>query len=173
MSGNSFIVLGKIVGAYGVQGWVRIHPFADDPSSWGRMAAWKLGLEDIPQSDWKDVAVKGFRAHADALVAQLEGVSDRNSAEALKGSLIGAPREALPPTAENEYYWADLIGLDVVNTHDQRLGKVPNLIESAASDVLVVVADDGAEQLLPFVAAVVLDVDVVAKRIRVAWEADW
>ena len=173
MSGHSFIILGKIVGAYGVQGWVRIHPFADDPASWGRMKAWKLGLENAPQSDWKDVAVKGFRAHSDTLVAQLEGVSDRSSAEALKGSLVGALREALPPTAENEYYWADLIGLDVVNTHDQRLGKVGNLIESAASDVLVVVADDGAEQLLPFVSAVVLDVDVAARRIRVEWEADW
>lgn len=173
MSGNNFIVLGKIVGAYGVQGWVRIHPFADDPSSWGRMKAWKLGLENAPQQEWKDVAVKGFRAHSDALVAQLEGISDRNSAEALKGSLIGAPREMLPPTADDEYYWADLIGLDVVNMHDQHLGKVGSLIESAASDVLVVVAEDGTEQLLPFVSAVVLDVDVVARRIRVEWGADW
>jgi len=80
---------------------------------------------------------------------------------------------ALPPAAKNEYYWADLIGLDVVNGRDERLGAVKELIESAASDVLVVAADDGTERLLPFVSAVVLDVDVAAKRIRVEWEADW
>lgn len=170
---RAFIVLGKIVGAYGVQGWVRVHPFADDPSSWGRMKAWQLGREGEPPESWREVAPVRSKLQSDGLLVQLEGVADRSAAEALKGSLVGAAREALPATGKDEYYWADLIGLDVVNGRDERLGAVKELIESAASDVLVVVADDGTERLLPFVNAVVLDVDVAAKRIRVEWEADW
>lgn len=173
MTGSAFIVLGKIVGAYGVQGWVRVHPFADDPSSWGRMKAWQLGREGEPPESWRDVVPVRSKLQSDGLLVQLEGVPDRTAAEALKGALVGAAREALPATGKDEYYWADLIGLDVVNGRDERLGSVKELIESAASDVLVVVADDGTERLLPFVSAVVLDVDVTARRIRVEWEADW
>ena len=173
MTGSAFIVLGKIVGAYGVQGWVRVHPFADDPSSWGRMPTWRLGREGEPPETWREVAPLRSKLQSDGLLVQLEGVTDRTAAEALKGSLVGAAREALPATGKDEYYWADLIGLDVINSRDERLGAVKELIESAASDVLVVVADDGTERLLPFVSAVVIDVDVAAKRIRVEWEADW
>jgi 16S rRNA processing protein RimM len=173
LTGSTFIVLGKIVGAYGVQGWVRVHPFADDPSSWGRMKAWQLGHEGEAPETWREVVPLRSKLQSDGLLVQLEGVTDRTAAEALKGSLVGAAREALPATGKDEYYWADLIGLDVVNGRDERLGAVKELIESASSDVLVVVADDGTERLLPFVNAVVIDVDVAAKRIRVEWEADW
>jgi 16S rRNA processing protein RimM len=150
-----------------------VHPFADDPSSWGQMKAWQLGHEGEPPETWREVVPKHSKLQSDGLLVQLEGVADRNMAEALKGSLVGAAREALPATGKDEYYWADLIGLNVVNGSDQRLGSVKELIESAASDVLVVAADDGTERLLPFVSAVVLDVDVAARRIRVEWEADW
>ena len=177
MSGTGFVVLGKIVGAYGVQGWVRVHPFADDPLAWGKLPAWWLGQgsnsEGSPDTAWREVALKRGRVHLGAVVAQLEGVADRDAAEALKGTLVGVPREALPPAGDNEYYWDDLIGLEVFNVRDVRLGKVESLIETGANDVLCVRGDDGREHLLPFVAATVLDVDLAAKRIRVEWEADW
>jgi 16S rRNA processing protein RimM len=79
----------------------------------------------------------------------------------------------LPPVAKDEFYWADLIGLDVVNTNDQSLGQVLGLIETSANDVLRVGDGSEKERLLPFVAAVVLDVDLSARRVRVDWEMDW
>ncbi|MBK8524749.1 MAG: ribosome maturation factor RimM [Betaproteobacteria bacterium] len=174
MPGNSdFVVLGKIVGAYGVQGWVRVHAFADDPQAWSRLSSWWLGLENSPPEHWREVALTSSRLHSDSLVVQLEGVSDRNGAEALKGTFVGVPRAAMPAAKDNEYYWADLIGLDVVSAREHPLGKVEKLIETGANDVLCVRSDDGKEHLLPFVAAVILDVDLAAKRIRVEWEADW
>jgi 16S rRNA processing protein RimM len=91
----------------------------------------------------------------------------------MKGFFVGAPREALPETEEDEYYWADLIGLEVVNAAGEQLGKVAGLIETGASDVLRVVADDGSERLLPFVAAVVVVVEKEAGLIRVEWGSDW
>lgn len=172
-SARHFIVLGKIVGAYGVQGWVRVHPFADDPLAWGKLPTWRLGQEDAPPEGWREVEVLRSRVHLGALVAQLADVADRDAAEALKGLLVGVPREALPPAGENEYYWDDLVGLEVVNVRGERLGEVASLLETGANDVLCVRADDGKELLLPFVGAVVLDVDLAQKRIRVEWEADW
>ena len=106
-------------------------------------------------------------------VVLLDGVGDRTAAEAMKGVLVGAPRDALPTTDEDEFYWGDLVGLAVINSADGKLGKVAGLIETGANDVLRVVADDGTERLLPFVAAVVLAVEKEAGRIRVEWGSDW
>lgn len=107
------------------------------------------------------------------LIASLECLPDRSASESARGLLVGAPRAFLPATGKDEYYWADLVGLDVVNTHDQPLGQVLGLIETAANDVLRVGGGEGRERLLPFVASVVLDVDLTARRVRVDWEADW
>lgn len=176
---NPVVVLGKITVPYGIQGWVRIHPFADDPLAWAELSQWWVAAEkgdgaaEAPLAQWRPRKLIRCRWHGDGLVAQLDGVSDRNAAEALQGYLVGAPREALPETAENEFYWTDLIGLDVVNTHDEKLGQVVGLLETGANDVLRVAAEDGEERLLPFVAAVVLAVDKNSRAIRVAWEKDW
>lgn len=165
------VVLGKIVDPYGVRGWVRIHPFADDPQSWAGMSVWWLGHEGA--EDWRETKIKACRLHAGSLVCQFEGVPDRNAAEKMAGLLVAAPREALPETAEDEYYWADLIGLAVVNTAGESLGKVAGLIATGANDVLRVVSDDDVERLLPFVAQVVLAVDRENGCIRVEWGSDW
>lgn len=101
------------------------------------------------------------------LVVELEVLHDRNASEAVRGMLVGVPRTAMPAVGKDEYYWADLIGMQVVNAHDQVLGRVLGLIDTSANDVLRVGDKDGAERLLPFVASVVLDVDMNERRIRV------
>lgn len=167
------VVLGKIVGAYGLRGAVRVHPFADDPKAWGRMPRWWVGQEGMAPEQWRETRLLKCREHGDGLIAELECFPDRDASEAARGVLVGAPRAALPATDKDEYYWADLIGLEVCNTHEQSLGHVLGLIETSANDVLRVGDGEGKERLLPFVANVVLDVDVQGRRIRVDWEADW
>lgn len=172
------IVLGKIVGAYGLYGAVRIHPFADDPHAWAKLAQWWLGRESEAPEGWHPTQITKCKLHNESLIAELDGVSDRDAAEALKGVLVGAPREVLPPATKNEYYWADLIGLAVINVRDEPLGHVLGLIETPANDVLRVGEEvgketTGKERLLPFVKTVVLDVDVAKRFIRVDWEMDW
>ena len=137
------------------------------------MKYWWLGREGDAPEAWQPQRLIRCRAHGDSWVAQLAGFDDRTAAENAVGLLIGAPREALPATGSDEYYWADLVGLDVVNTKDQSLGRVLGLIETSANDVLRVGDGVEDERLLPFVAAVVLDVDLTARRVRVEWEADW
>jgi 16S rRNA processing protein RimM len=119
------------------------------------------------------VTLAGCEARGDGLVAGFAGIPDRGAAEGLQGSWIAAPRDELPPTKENEYYWADLIGMSVENMANERLGMVSGLIGTGANDVLRVMDDSGAERLLPFVDAVVHAVDRVARRIRVDWQLDW
>lgn len=170
------VVLGKVVGPYGLRGAVKVHPFADDPAVWAKLPIWWVGKEGLAAPLWQATRVIKCKAHGDVLIAELECLPDRNASEAAHGMLVGAPRAALPAAGEGEYYWADLIGLEVVNTHDESLGRVLGLIATSANDVLRV-GEEGAEtakeRLLPFVANVVLDVDLTARRVRVEWEADW
>lgn len=167
------VVLGKIVGPYGLRGAVKVHPFADDPQGWSRVPYWWVGREGDAPALWRRARLQRCRVHGEVLLAELEGLSDRDAAEAVHGALVGVPRADLPKAAEGEYYWADLIGLDVRNVRDQSLGRVLGLIETPANAVLRVCDGERAEQLLPFVGAVVLDVDVGAGVVRVDWEADW
>ena len=134
------------------------------------MPVWWIAREGEP---WQARQLKGLRNHGDGVVVSLEGIADRTAAEAMKGVLVGAPREALPATDDDEFYWGDLVGLQVVNTVDEPLGKVVGLIETGANDVLRVQDSEGVERLLPFVSAVVLSVDKAGGLIRVEWGSDW
>lgn len=167
------IVMGRIVAPFGIKGWVKIQPFADDAPDWGEMPEWWLAdSDDAPEGTWKSYALRECKAHGNILVAALEGVDDRNASEALKGMFVGAPRSALPETTEDEFYWSDLTGLAVVNTADESLGAVAGLMSTGAHDILQVV-DGEVERLIPFVKAYVLEVDTVARLIRVDWQKDW
>ena len=170
MAGNEIVVLGRLADPYGIRGWLRLYPFGDDPLAWAEMPVWWVSREGEP---WRECRLKGLKAHANGVVVLLDGIEDRTAAEAAKGLLVGAPRDALPTTDEDEFYWADLVGLDVVNAAGERLGKVAGLIETGANAVLRVVGEDDTERLLPFVAAVVLAVEKEAGLIHVEWGSDW
>jgi 16S rRNA processing protein RimM len=167
------IVLGRIVAPFGVQGWLRVHPFGDDPEAWRKMPQWWLSADvDAPDERWKAHGLEAVKIHGDGVVAKLAGIDDRDASEALGSLYFGAPRESLPAPAPGEYYWNDLIGLAVVNVQDQHLGRVKSLIETGANEVLVVV-DGERERLLPFVEHVVKAVDVSGGTIRADWDSDW
>ncbi len=170
MTGKDIVVLGRLADPYGIQGWLWLYPFGDDPLAWAEMPVWWIAREGEP---WRECRLKSLKAHGNGLVVLLDGIADRNAAESMKGVLVGAPRDALPMPDRNEFYWADLIGLDVVNTGDEPLGKVVGLIETGANAVLRVQDGEGAERLLPFVSAVVLAVEKEVGRIRVEWGSDW
>lgn len=167
------VVMGRIVAPFGIKGWVKVHPFGDDPLAWRDMPQWWLAENaEAPESEWQAIRLRELKPHGAGLVAAFEGLDDRSGAEALQGRYIGAPREALPETSDGEYYWGDLVGLKVVNAAGESLGSVAALMSTGAHDVLQV-RDGDAERLIPFVAAHVLDVDLQAGVIRVDWQQDW
>lgn len=171
------IVLGRLVAPYGVRGWFKLHPFADDPDVWCSLPQWWVATDaDAAEPQWRMFELEEVRVHGKGLIAKLADVNDRTAAEALQGSYVAAPREAMPEPEDDEFYWADLVGLEVINQHGVALGRVSELLAAAANDVLVVQQEtpEGLqERLLPFVDAVVENVDTEAGRIQVNWEADW
>ena len=124
-SPDDIVVLGKVVGPYGLLGAVRVHPFADDPLAWAGMAQWWVGHETDAHAVWKPTKLLSCKEQGGALIVRLECIPDRNASESCKGLLVGAPRELLPRIkSPDEFYWADLVGLDVVNTKDEQLGQI-------------------------------------------------
>jgi len=165
------IILGRVREPYGIKGWLRIQPFGDDPLGWRQMRFWHLAADE--NADWQVYELLDCEARKDTLVAHFAGIDDRNAAEKLGGFLVAAPRENLPKPDDGEFYWADLLGMTVETLAAEPLGSVAGLLETGAHDVLRVTDNAGHERLLPFVAAIVREVDVDARRIRVDWSAGW
>lgn len=167
LQSDELTVMGHVGVPFGVRGWVKVHAYTEHSDSLLDYPVWWLGRN----GQWQEYEVLGCDEHPKALVAHLAGSNDREAAIALRGCEIAVPKKSLPPPAENEYYWADLIGLEVVNAEQQKLGRVSGLLETGANDVLVVQGE--RERLIPFVAQVVLEVDLAAGTVRVDWGLDY
>lgn len=136
---------------------------------------WKKGTQRF------SARIVQSKTHGDTVVAQPAGVGDRDAALALRGFRVFVRREDFPALAADEFYWVDLIGLDVVNEQSATLGKVVGMIDNGAHSIMRVeypsVGKDGrpaaAERLIPFVGVYVKTVDQAARRIVVDWEADY
>ena len=163
------VVMGKVAAAHGIQGWVKIQPYTAEPGSLTGYRTWWVGNE---QQGWRELDVLKSELRGKSVLAQLMGCHDRNVAEKYRGLLVAVPRSKLPRPDADEYYWSDLIGLEVVNLEGESLGKVDNLLETGANQVLCV---QGAEKeiLIPFIEQVVREVDLAEKIIRVDWQADY
>ncbi len=159
--------MGRISAPFGVKGWVKVQPNTAATGNLLAYQTWWVGRE----GDWREIAVAEARVQGRALAARLEGYDDRDAAAALRGTLVAVPRAALPRTQSGEYYWADLIGLAVVNASAQGLGRITGVLETGANDVLVVAGE--RERLIPFIAEVIRDVDLAAGVMRVEWGVDY
>lgn len=163
------IGVGRVAGASGIRGEVKVQPYSDHADALSTVRQWWLKRD----GRWQGIEVDSVRQHGDGLRAQFLGVTDRNTAETFKGVEIAIPRSRFPVPDENEFYWVDLIGLDVVTEAGERLGQVTALSEHAAHSVLEVATETGGQQLIPFVAAVIKAVDLAQRRITVAWHRDY
>ena len=150
-----------------MRGWVRVTSYTRPPE---QIFSYREWLVDAPSGAVKMACPEG-RRQGKSLVARLEGVTDREQARALLGSEVSVARSQLAAPAEGEYYWIDLVGLEVVNLQGMRLGKVARLMETGANDVLVV--DGDRERLLPWIPDVVRRVDLEGGVIEVDWDADY
>lgn len=161
--------MGRVAGPYGLLGWIKVfQPVAalGDCRHW-----WIDGVE---------YRVLEAKEHSGTLLAKLAGLGDRDAALRLKGRTVAVARDALPEPEAGHYYHADLVGMEVVNTKGAVLGTVQAMSSYGAHDVMEVAetldtadAPKRARRLLPWVAAVVRNVDPAARRIEVEWEADW
>jgi 16S rRNA processing protein RimM len=169
------VVMGRVTAPFGVKGWIKIYALTAQPANLCDYPVWWLRRA----GDWREMTVVAARLHSNTLVAQLAGIESREAAAALKGLEIGVPRSQLPAAAGNEFYWADLIGLKVVNMERHELGRVARIVQTGANDVLVVASENDKERgkerelLVPFIADAIKKVDVAAGVIAVDWGRDY
>ncbi|HET9835320.1 MAG TPA: ribosome maturation factor RimM [Rhodanobacteraceae bacterium] len=165
------VLLGRIVGVYGVRGEVKIESHTEPRLRIFDYQPWLLEREP---GVVEEVRGASGRAQGKGVVAALVGIGDRDRATSLIGANIFVPRGALPPAAEDEVYQSDLEGLEVVNLAGVTLGRVSHLFETGANPVLVARREDGREHLIPYVPEMyVQSVDLDAKRITVDWDPDF
>jgi 16S rRNA processing protein RimM len=167
---EKMIVMGRISAPFGVKGWVKVHPYTPDPKSLLEYSVWWLGKE--ASQGWTEQPVILAQMHGSGLVAWFEGVADRQAADRLKGVEVALPRSAMPAPQGGEYYLADLLGLDVINRKGESLGRIVDFLEAGPNLVLKIAAQ-GRERLIPFAESVVDQVEFDQGRIRVDWGADY
>ena len=166
------VVLGRIVGAFGIGGWLKIESYTDPPGNILKYAMWQLGQ----QSAWRAVKQIGGRVTAKGVQAELENISDRTAAERLRGELIAVDRDELPAPKAGEYYWDDLVGLDAYSPSGECLGRIDAIRAMPAHPLLAIVGQrhgKRVEHLVPLVKQRLLAVDLGARRATVDWESDW
>ena len=191
------IEVGRIADAWGIKGWFKVLPHSASPEALFSSKRWYLlpsdrvaGGSQSPTAKASASAsggtvkpvllkIKEAKEHADTVVACSLDVADRNQAEALKGARIFVPRSSFPTAGTDEYYWVDLLGLDVFNREGVALGQVKDLMSTGPQTVLVLAqASDepgkpATERMIPFVSAFVDNVDLPGRKITVDWQLDY
>ena len=182
---TDLVVVARIGAAYGIKGWVKLHPFSNSPDALYDSKRWwitpYLGAQsdavDVSSLAWQAVSPVTFKQHADAYVAQCREWNDRSDAEKHKGWQIAISRADFPQTADDEFYWVDLVGAQVINQDAVVLGEIESLLENTAQTVMqigVPTNKDAPEYLIPFVSAFVGEVDLKSspKTVQVIWDVD-
>ncbi|RYG13780.1 MAG: ribosome maturation factor RimM [Burkholderiales bacterium] len=173
------IEVGRIADAWGIKGWFKVLPHSASPEALFSSKRWYLQPSERGAKTFSGtllLRVIEAKEHSDTIVAHADDVSDRNAAEALRGARIFVPRSSFPTAQTDEYYWVDLIGLDVINREGVALGQVKELLSTGPQTVLVIGYVEEAkelERMIPFVSAFVDGVDLAGRRITVDWQPDY
>jgi 16S rRNA processing protein RimM len=173
------IEVGRIQDAWGVKGWFKVLPHSADPQALFSSKRWFILPSERGEKMFTGalkLAIREAKTHSGSVVATAQDIDDRDAAEALRGARIFVARSSFPTADKDEYYWVDLIGVDVVNREGLNLGQVRDLLTTGPQTVLVLeFTTEGVvqERMIPFVAAFVDDVDLKARKITVDWQTDY
>jgi 16S rRNA processing protein RimM len=168
LSKQQHIHVGRISGLFGVKGWVKIFSFTDIRENILNYSPWLLKKD----SETRSVDVIDGKLQGKAVVARLDGVDDRDQAASFMGWDIFITPDQLPKSAEGEYYWSDLIGLNVETSLGVHLGTVDSLLETGANDVLIIKGE--RERVIPFLQGqTIININLDAGRMVVDWDPDF
>ena len=186
------VEVGRVLDAWGVKGGIKVLPFSSDPQALFCTKKWFLqpaevqgavvtkpgaattaGVQPARLSRPRMLKVRQAREQGDVIVVTADDLTDRNTAESLKGARVFVSRSAFPTPDTDEFYWVDLMGLTVVNRQDEVLGEVVDLMETGPHCVLRVKGEDKVERMIPFVSVYIDSVSLADKRIVADWGLDY
>ncbi|HHF2872955.1 MULTISPECIES: ribosome maturation factor RimM [Vibrio diabolicus subgroup] len=169
---NEKIVVGKFGATYGIRGWLKVFSYTDNAESIFDYSPWYINQK----GKWVEYKVESWKRHNKGMVAKLEGMDIREDAHLMTNFEIAIDPAVLPELSEDEFYWRELFGMQVVTTKGYDLGVVTDMLETGSNDVLVVKANlkdafGQKERLIPFLEEqVIINVDREAQRIEVDWD---
>ena len=173
-----YVELGKVVGVWGVKGWIKLHSYCRNRTDIGNYDVWwlqkksALNNQNTNESPSR-IEVLACRQQGQGIIAQLDGINDRDQALALSDQVISIKETDLPELPNGKYYWQQLIGLSVTNS-EKTIGKIVSIFETGANDVLTIVGDDKkVEVLIPYIDNVVKSVDLEKGEMLVDWDPDY
>lgn len=158
---TAWIVVGEIIGAFGIHGELKVYPLTDFPKRFAQTPTLYLGDAHTPY------AVQGARVHQHIVILKLAGIDEMSAAERLRRITLWLPETERMPLAADQFYLHDVVGLRVVHVNGQPLGEVVNFITGTGNDLFVVRTPAGGEVLLPAVRAFVREMDISAGMLRV------
>lgn len=172
MTQSQKVILGKVGAPYGIKGWLKLTPYTDNPEGIFDYETLFVQLN----GQWQEHTVAQWRRHNNGLVFKFDAIDDRNQAQVYTNAEIAVSEEDLPELEEDEFYWRDLIGLEVKSESGYQMGQVADLLETGSNDVLVVRAKPNdafgkTERLIPFITdQVIKEIDQSNKLIVVDWD---
>ena len=165
---NQLVLLGRIVGVHGLQGWVKIHSYTEPRQAIGNYDQWWVGKNE----DWRPCEVRTVRCQGKRIIGKLAGSNDCDDAESLRGLEIAIDEQQLEKLDKDQYYWRDLQGLNVSHANGTALGKIARIFDTGANNVIVVKGE--RERMIPWlIHDVVRSVDLDAGQVVVEWDLDF
>ena len=165
---EEIVIMGKIVAPHGIKGWLKIQTCTEKKETLGNFKIWNISYD---QKKWDRYEVDNFQIKENFILAKLSNVNDRNLAEEFSKAFIGVYKKDLPTLESSQFYWFQLIGLEVVNLEGHIFGQVQSILETGANDVLVI--NGLKEKLVPYIDDVIMEIDLEAKLIKVDWPDDF
>ncbi|KTC77826.1 ribosome maturation factor RimM [Legionella brunensis] len=163
-----WLVIGRFGRPHGIKGFVTVHSFTEPRDNILRYTDWHVYIN----KQWQPLKLLRVEMNEKSILAQIDGYSEREQVAALTHVEIAVDRKQLPPLKEGEYYWHELIGMQVVNQQGMLLGSVAEIMPTGANDVLVVEGEK--RHLIPYLPGqFVSDINSSQRIITVDWDADF
>lgn len=168
MSNTNWLVIGRFGRPHGIKGFVTVHSFTDPKDNIVRYSSWHVYLN----RQWQPIKLVTMEARNNGIIVQVEGYPERESVTLLTNADIAVPKEQLEELKPGEYYWFQLVGMNVVNEQQETLGKVVEIMPTGSNDVLVVQGEK--KHLIPYLPGqFVLNIDTSKQVISVDWDIDF
>ncbi len=164
---NKKLLIGKINGFFGLQGWVKVFSYANPRTNILNYSPWSIKVD----GNFQSIDITSGREQSKTIVAHIKGVDNREDSQKFIGQDIYINKEQLPELTQGEYYWHELIGFDVINKDEERLGTVDYFVETGANDVLVVKGKK--EYWIPYIEPFLVSIDSKNNKIQVDWDKDF